>query len=328
VADGWHADVYISLMNPATTIEIGTTGVSITSMSLGCGPFGDMWAPVPDEQAVATVHAAFDAGIRYFDTAPLYGVGKSERRLGLGVRDLPRAAITISTKVGRVLQDDDGTIAPTFEYTPDALMRSLEGSHERLGLDRFDIVHVHDPERHIEAAIDGAFPTLRRLQSEGAIGAVSCGTNFSEPLVRFIREGLVDCVLISGQWTLLDQTAGEELLPLAAERGVTVIAASVFNSGILADPDADPSFVNFKYRPPAPEVLERTRRIRAVCEAHGVPLKAAAIQFPFTHPAVGTVLLGCRSREEIASNVADLEREIPPALWSELREQGLITAEG
>jgi D-threo-aldose 1-dehydrogenase len=283
-----------------------------------------MWAPVSDEQAVATVHGAFAHGVRYFDTAPLYGVGTSERRLGLGLRDLPRHEIIVSTKVGRVLQDDTGTVPPTFEYTPDAIRRSLDGSHARLGLDRFDIVHVHDPERHIQEAIDGAFPTLRALQADGAIGAVSCGTNFSEPLVRFIREGLVDCVLLSGQWTLLDQTAGEELLPLALEHGVAVIAASVFNSGILADPDADPAFVNFKYRPPPPKVVERTRRISDVCATHGVSLKAAAVQFPFTHPAVSTVLLGCRSPEEVASNAADLAVDIPNALWADLADARLI----
>jgi D-threo-aldose 1-dehydrogenase len=172
--------------------------------------------------------------------------------------------------------------------------------------------------------IAGAFPTLRAMQAAGEIGAVSCGTNVSEPLIRFINEGLVDCVLISGQWTLLDQTAGEELLPLALERGVAVIAASVFNSGILADPDADPTFVNFKYRPPAPEIVDRTRRFKNVCTSHGVPLKAAAIAFPFTHPAVKTVLLGCRSADEVVSNVTDLATEIPPSLWSDLASEGLI----
>jgi aryl-alcohol dehydrogenase-like predicted oxidoreductase len=312
------------LVDPAARTAIGRTGVEVTQLSLGCGPFGGMWAPVPDGDAVATVRGAFDAGVRYFDTAPLYGVGQSERRLGLGLRDLPRDQLTVSTKVGRVLQDDDGTIPPTFEYTPDAVRRSLDGSRTRTGLDRFDIVHVHDPERHVEAAIDGAFPTLRAMQAAGEIGAVSCGTNFSEPLVRFIGEGLVDCVLISGQWTLLDQSALDELLPLAHERGVAVIAASVFNSGILADPDADLAFVNYKYRPPTPEILDKTHRIRDICASHGVPLKAAAIQFPLSHPAVGSVLLGCRSPEEVASNAADLATDIPTALWADLATAGLI----
>jgi D-threo-aldose 1-dehydrogenase len=207
-------------VDASAKVDIGDTGVMVTRLSLGCGPFGDMWAPVPDEVAVTTVAKAYEVGVRYFDTAPLYGVGKSERRLGAGLRDIPRQNVTISTKVGRVLQDDDGTNAPTFEYTPQAVHQSLEGSYQRTGLDRFDIVHVHDPERHVEAAIAGAFPTLRTLQASGEVGAVSCGTNYSEPLVRFIRDGLVDCVLISGQWTLLDQTALDELLPLAQQRGV------------------------------------------------------------------------------------------------------------
>jgi aryl-alcohol dehydrogenase-like predicted oxidoreductase len=305
-------------------VTIGNTGVEVSRFSVGCGPFGGMWAEVPDEMAVATVAEAYAQGVRYFDTAPLYGVGMSERRLGLGLRDLPRGELTVSTKVGRVLQDADGTIPPTFDYSRGAVLGSLEGSHARLGIDRFDIVHVHDPERHIDEALATGFPTLAELKAAGKIGAVSCGTNFSEPLVRFIDEGVVDCVLISGQWTLLDQTALDRLLPIALERGVAVIAASVFNSGILADPDASPEFVNFKYQTPPDEVVERTRSIRAVCERHGVSLKAAAVQFPLLHPAVATVLLGCRSPEEVASNAADLSVDIPGDLWIELAESGLI----
>lgn len=311
-------------MNPASKVRIGDTGVEVTRLSLGCGPFGDMWAPVTDEQAEATVRRAYELGIRYFDTAPLYGVGKSERRLGMGVRDLPRRELTISTKVGRILQDADGTLPPTFEYTPEAVRTSLAASRERTGLDHFEIVHVHDPERHVQAAIEGAFPTLRGLQAVGEIGAVSCGTNFSDPLVRFIEEGLVDCVLISGQWTLLDQSALDRLLPLATQRGVAVIAASVFNSGILANPDADASFVKFKYQSPPPEVLNRTRAIQRICARYDVPLKAAAIQFPLTHPAVASVLVGCRSPEEVSSNVADAALHIPEDLWADLVTAGLI----
>jgi D-threo-aldose 1-dehydrogenase len=314
----------MSAVDVSVKVPIGRTGVEITQMSLGCGPFGDMWAPVPDDQAAAAVVKAYEVGVRYFDTAPLYGVGKSERRLGLGLQGLPRDQLTISTKVGRVLQDDDGTTAPTFEYSPEAVRASLEGSRARTGLERFDIVHVHDPERHVDEALAGAFPTLRALQAAGEIGAVSCGTNFSAPLARFVAEGVVDCVLLASRWTLLDQSALDDLLPLALERDVPVIAASVFNSGILADPDADPVFVNYFYRPPTPDIVERVGRIRTVCERHGVTLKAAAIQFPLTHPAVASVLLGCRSADEVESNATDFAVDIPPALWTDLADAGLI----
>ncbi len=265
-------------------------------------------------------------GVRSFDTAPLYGVGKSERRLGLGIRSLPRDELTICSKVGRILQDDDGTVPPTFGYDEKAVIASLEGSRERIGVDRIDVVHVHDPDRHIEAALDTAFPTLRRLQADGVIGAVSAGMNNTGPLCRFIEAGAVDCVLLNGRTSLLDDSALDDLLPLALERGVSVIAGGVFNSGVLADPDADPRFVNFWYQPPSPEVLERVARIRTRCERHGVSLRAAALQYPLSHPAVAGVVVGCRSPEEVATNAADLEVDVPEALWADLAEDGLARA--
>jgi D-threo-aldose 1-dehydrogenase len=303
----------------------GQTGLEVTLLSFGCGPFGDMWAPVPDDQAAAAVEAAFGAGIRYFDVAPLYGSGKAERRLGLGLAGLPREEFTVSTKVGRLVINEGDP--PVIDYSPDGVRRSLETSLERTGLDRFDIVHVHDPERHVEEALDGAFPTLRALQAEGAIGAVSCGTNFSEPLTRFVAEGVVDCVLLASRFTLLDHSALDDLLPLALERGIPVIAASVFNSGVLADPDADPSFVNYFYRPATPEIIERARAIREICLSHGVSLRAAALQFPLTHPAVASVLVGCRSAAEVVANVADFEADIPAALWGDLADAGFLSGQ-
>jgi D-threo-aldose 1-dehydrogenase len=183
---------------------------------------------------------------------------------------------------------------------------------------------VHDPDLHIDAALEGAFPALRRLQSDGAIGAVSAGMNNTAPLCRFIEAGAVDCVLLNGRTSLLDQSALDDLLPLALERGVSVIAAGVFNSGVLADPDADPRFVNFRYRPASPEILEQVARIRAVCERHGVGLRAAALQYPLLHPAVAAVVVGCRSPEEVAANAADLDVEIPAEVWKDLAEAGLV----
>jgi len=306
---------------------LGSTDVAVSRLSLGGTPFGDMYAPVEDDQAVATVHAAFDAGVRYFDTAPLYGVGKSERRLGAGLRGLPRDQFVVSTKVGRMLQDQDGTVPPTFEYSEEAIRRSLASSYERLGLDAVDIVHVHDPDNHMDEVLEITLPALRRMQAEGAIRAVSAGMNHSAPLARFVASGMVDCVMVAGRWTLLDQSAIDDLLPTASLHDVSVIAAGVFNSGVLADPDGDDRFVNYFYRPAPPEILDRVRRIRAVCDDHHVPLRAAALQFPLTHPAVATVCIGCRSAEEVRSNLEALEVDIPPALWQNLADHDLLRPE-
>lgn len=295
----------------------------VSRFSLGGTPFADMYDVVSDEQAVATIHRAYEVGVHSFDTAPLYGVGKSERRVGLGLRDLPRHEITVSTKVGRILQDEDGSIPPSFEYTPEAVEGSLESSRLRTGLDHFDIVHVHDPDNHMDEVLETTLATLRRLQSHGVIGAVSAGMNHSTPLARFVEAGLVDSVLVAGRWTLLDQSALDDLLPLALRRGVGVIAAGVFNSGVLADPDAGEPFANYFYRPAPPEVLERVARIREVCRRHDVSLRAAALQFPLS-PAVATVCVGCRSPEEVSANVADLAVDIPGAFWQGLAELGLL----
>jgi D-threo-aldose 1-dehydrogenase len=279
---------------------------------------------VSDNDAIATVHAAFDAGVRYFDTAPLYGVGKAERRLGAGLRALPRDEVVVSTKIGRILQDDDGTIAPTFEYGPDAIARSLTGSYERLGLERVDVVHVHDPDNHMDEVAQITLPALRKMQRDGVIRAVSAGMNHSAPLARFVAAGLVDCVLVAGRWTLLDQSALEDLLPAAMTHGASVIAGGVFNSGVLADPDGNEQFASFFYRPAPPEIVERVRRIRDVCADHRVSLRAAALQFPLTHPAVATVCVGCRSPEEVRANASDLDVDIPASLWSDLASAGVL----
>jgi aryl-alcohol dehydrogenase-like predicted oxidoreductase len=269
-----------------------------------------------------TVRAAFAAGVRYFDTAPLYGVGRAERRLGLGLRNLPRDHVTVSTKVGRILQG--GELPPTFEYSPDAEARSLARSYDRLGLDRVDVVHVHDPDLHMDEVMGVTLPALRALQREGRIRAVSAGTNHAAPLARFVTAGLVDCVMVAGRWTLLDQSALDELLSAALANQASVIAAGVFNSGVLADPDGSDELVNFFYRPAPAEIVDRVRRIRDVCSDHRVGLRRAALQFPLTHPAVATVCVGCRSPDEVASNAADLAAPIPKELWTDLAAAGLL----
>jgi D-threo-aldose 1-dehydrogenase len=306
----------------------------MTQLGFGGAPIGNLYEGLSDEDAREVVQAALDAGIRFFDTAPLYGHGLSERRLGAVLRTFPRDEITVSTKVGRVLVPDGKrgarpptmfadvpAVHPVFDFSADGVRRSLEASLERMGLDRVDVVHVHDPDDHAEAALAGAFPALRRLRDEGVIGAIGAGMNQAPMLTRFVREAGVDFVLLAGRYTLLDQTGVDELLPLCAYEGVSVIAAGVFNSGLLANPGPD---AHFFYQPAPAPVIERARLLGTVCERHGVPLTAAAIQLPKAHPAVTHVLTGVRSVDELQASIADFERPIPSELWDDLRTLGLL----
>jgi D-threo-aldose 1-dehydrogenase len=305
----------------------------MTPLGLGCAPLGNLYQPITDDDAQAVVHAAFDAGIRFFDTAPLYGHGLSERRLGRALASLPRESVTVATKVGRLLVpdapgDDVDTIFtevppvhPVFDFSADGVHRSLEASLERLGLDRVDIVHVHDPDDYADEALAGALPALRRWRDEGVVGAIGAGMNQAPMLARFVREAGVDCVLVAGRYTLLDQSALDELLPLCEREGVSVIAAGVFNSGLLADPNPG---AHFDYAPAPSALVERARQLATVCARHDVPLTAAALQFPAAHPAVTCVLTGVQSVEELRANVADFARPIPDAMWADLRSAGLL----
>ena len=305
----------------------------MTSLGLGCAPIGNLYEPVSDEEAHAVVHTAYDAGLRFFDTAPLYGHGLSERRLGAALASLPRESVTVATKVGRLLVPDDAggaeetifadlpAVHPVFDFSADGVQRSLEASLDRLGLDRVDIVHVHDPDDHAEEALAGAFPALRRWRDEGVVGAIGAGMNQAPMLARFVREAGLDCVLLAGRYTLLDQSGLDELLPLCEREGVSVIAAGVFNSGLLADPTPG---APFDYAPAPPDVVERARQLAAVCARHSVPLTAAALQFAAAHPVVTCVLTGVRSVGELRSNLADFKRPIPTELWADLRAEGLL----
>lgn len=290
--------------------------------ALGTAPLGGLYEPVPDEQARATIDAAWGLGVRAFDTAPHYGAGVAERRLGAALRGRPREEYVLSTKAGRLLLPADGRepgmfaceppVRRVFDFSREAVLRSLEESLERLGLDRADIVHVHDPDDHLDQAIGEALPALAELRSAGAVGAIGAGSNRPEPLARIVREADVDRVLVAGRLTLLDQSAAAELLPLCQERGVGVIAAGVFNSGVLAGGDT------FDYAPAPPEIVRRAREIAAACARHGVSVQAAAMAFPRRHPAVTCVLVGARSPEEVAEDVAGFEQPIPDELWEEL----------
>jgi len=294
-------------------------------LGLGCAPLGNLFTPVPDEDAVATVKAAVAAGITFFDTAPLYGHGLSERRLGASLRDsdVARDALTISTKVGRMLVPgtevsifaDPPPVRPVFDFSADGVRRSLSESLDRLGLDRVDTALVHDPDDYPDEALAGAFPALVRLREEGVVTSIGAGMNQSAVLERFVREADLDCVLLAGRWTLLDQS-GRGLLDLCHQRGVSVIVGGVFNSGLLADPDA--AGATFDYAPAPASLVERARAMRATCERHGVSLPAATLQFAASHPAVSVVLVGARSAAELCAAVAAAGEDIPDGLWEEL----------
>ncbi|MFF7245759.1 aldo/keto reductase [Embleya sp. NPDC008237] len=308
------------------TNRIGGTPVVTSSIGLGAAAFGNLYTATDDEQAHATVEAAWAAGIRCFDTAPHYGVGLAETRLGAALRGRPRSAYTISTKVGRLLVDDPAapTAADGFvdtprrrrvrDYSADGVRRSLESSLERLGLDRIDIALVHDPDEHWEQAAHEAVPALVALREQGVVGAIGVGMNQSAMLDRFVAETDVDCVLLAGRYTLLDHS-GRALLDHCAKRGVSVLAGGVYNSGLLADPRPG---AHFDYAPADADLLARALRLQAICARYDVPLRAAAIGFAAAHPAVATVLVGARSPEEAADAVTMGEWNVPAALWAEL----------
>jgi D-threo-aldose 1-dehydrogenase len=286
---------------------LGRRGPVVTGLGLGTAPIGNMFTGVTDEDAIATVDAAWDGGIRYFDTAPLYGHGASERRLGRALRTRPRDDYVLATKVGRVLDPagadrvptiftDVGDFEPRFDYSRDAVLRSLEESLIRLGVDRIDVALVHDPDLHEDDALTHAFPTLVQLRDEGLVRAIGAGMNQHEMLERFVDRVDLDCVLLAGRYSLLDR-GGAGLLATCETRGVGVIVGGVFNTGVLVDPDA---YQTYDYAPASPDVIAHARRLRDACAAHGITLGAAALQLAMRHPAVTTVLVGARSPAEIA----------------------------
>ncbi len=307
--------------------------IPLSRLGFGGGPIGNLYAEVSDVDAFGALEAAWGAGVRYFDTAPHYGLGLSERRIGEFLAGRPRDEFVVSTKVGRVLEpgfgdgDDraNGFAVPAtawrrWDFSADGVRRSLESSLDRLGLDRVDVVYAHDPDAHWEQAVSEAVPALLALRSEGVIGAVGVGMNQWEMPARFVRETDLDVVLLAGRYTVLEQ-AGAPLLDLCAARGVSVVAAGVFNSGLLARPDVGHTY---DYRAAPVSLVERARRIAAVCARHGVTLPQAAVWFPFRHPAVVSVLLGVRTAAEMRANAASFEAPVPDALWDDLRAEGLL----
>lgn len=303
----------------------------VTPLGLGVAQFGNLNRVTTDEESLAAVDAAWEGGVRYFDTAPHYGLGLSERRLGAALRSRPRDEFVVSTKVGRALvptpdradhQDEHGFVVPAthrrqWDYSRDGIRRSIEQSLTRLGLDRLDIAYLHDPDDHwLEASTTG-MSALVELRDEGVVGAVGAGMNQSAMLAAFVEQCDVDVVMVAGRYTLLDQSARHDLLPAAIERGVAVVAAAVYNSGLLSQPVVADS-ARFDYTDAPAELIERARSIARICESHEVSLPEAAVQFPLQHPAVSSVVVGTRTAEQARSAVDRASASIPAALWSDL----------
>jgi D-threo-aldose 1-dehydrogenase len=305
-------------------------GPCLPSLGLGTAPLGFLYEPVDDEQAAGTIAAALDHGVSYLDTAPGYGLGVAEARVGRALRYAPPGVI-VSTKVGRVLTEPTGPFTPPFpgaprlraqfDFSRDGILRSLEDSLRRLGTDHVDVVYLHDPDDHEDEVYRSAYPTLAQLREEKVVGAIGVGMNQSAMPARFVSRLDLDLVLLAGRYSLLDHGALADLLPACADRGVGVVVGGVFNGGILADPGPG---ARYAYRPATDDELRRARRVRDVCRRHGVPLAAAAMRFPLGHPAVVSVLVGMRSPAEVAGNLAAFAHPVPDDLWAELRAEGLL----
>jgi D-threo-aldose 1-dehydrogenase len=307
------------------------TGLPLTEIGFGGAQLGNLPQALDDEVALAAIDAAWDHGIRYFDTAPHYGLGLSERRLGQALAGRPREEFVVSTKVGRRLvptperadqRDPEFDVPATHErvrdYSRDGVRRSLDDSMVRLGLDHVDIVYVHDPDgEYAETAFTEAIPALVELREQGVVGAVGVGMNHPEVPAEAIRRTDLDLVMIAGRYTVLEQPALAELLPLAQERGVGYVAASVFNSGLLSRPRPSAG-LTYDHGPVPPGLLGRVNALADLAERHGVQLPDVAVQFPLRHPAVVSVPLGVRTAEEVAENARRCAVAIPEELWAEL----------
>jgi D-threo-aldose 1-dehydrogenase len=324
-------------MDPLQNVQIGKTGLRVTRLGLGGAPLGGLFEDVRGEAAVRTVRRALEMGINFFDTAPLYGHGKSEKWMGPGLAGIPSDSRVLATKVGRVLKpvepgalekdefDNPAPFKPVFDFSYEGVMRSFHESLERLQVGRIDILHIHDPDNHYDEAIKGAYPALDQLRREGKIAAVGAGMNQAEMLARFAREGNFDCFLLAGRYTLIDHTGLKELLPLCVEKSISIIIGGPYNSGILAT--GAKAGAKFNYADAPPEIMDRVQRVEEVCARHSVPMKAAALQFPLAHPAVASVIPGARSVAELEENFRLISHPIPGELWAELRSKGLLPQE-
>ena len=316
--------------------KVGKTNVVVSRLGMGGAPLGGLFSDGGDLVARESLETAYEGGIRYFDTAPLYGSGVSENRFGAFLRTVPRDSFTLSTKVGRLIEPgdfEDDTVhfpkAPKskviFNYSREGVLRSIDDSLSRLGLDRIDIVFIHDPDDHYREAIEEALPTLIELRAQGIVKAIGAGMNQWEMCARFALEGDFDVFLIAGRYTLLDHSALSEFLPICENKSISVVVGGPYNSGILAS-DLGPDATYFYEKAPS-EVIDRAKDIKRVCDRYKVPLKAAALRFGLLHPAVVATIPGARSPEEVQDNIDMMFFEIPHIMWEELKDKNLLSSE-
>jgi D-threo-aldose 1-dehydrogenase len=317
------------------------TGLTLSEIGLGAAQFGNLYRETSDDASTAAVAAAWEAGIRYFDTAPHYGLGLSERRLGAALAGYPRDDYAVSTKAGRLLEanpdytgqlDDQGFVVPAstrrvWDFSRDGILRSVEQSMDRLGLDRLDIVYLHDPDEHWDEASTSGIDALIELRDQGVVTAIGAGMNQSAMLAEFVKRCDVDVVMLAGRYTLLEQGAADELLPVADERGVGVVAAAVYNSGLLSSPRVAAD-ATYDYAPPPAALVEKANQIANVCESFGVTMPDAAVAFPLRHSAVVSVVVGMRTAQQVDSNIERYETQVPDELWAELQRRGLLREDG
>lgn len=333
-----------------TRRTLGRTDVAVTCLGLGGGALGGLYEPVTETAACSAVEHAYKMGIRYFDTAPLYGHGRSEERLGRVLEGYDRASFVLSTKVGIMIEPleakdrtieeryaDPFLIDGRYDFSYDACLRSLEASMRRLRTDRIDVVYIHDPDEgnsllpppsrqpvdHFKEVLEGAYKALHELRAQGVIGAIGVGLNGTGLLAELARAGDFNCFLLAGRYTLLEQGGLDDLFPVCRERGVSIVVGGVFNSGILALGSSD-SKSTYNYDVADPEMLARVRELEAVCSRHGVTLPAAALQFPLAQDVVAAVIPGARSLQEVDANLSHIAQEIPPPFWKELTDENLI----
>ena len=318
-------------MHATDRVEIGRTGLRVSRLGLGgvalsgAPPATDPQQTTLEAEAIALIQRSLALGLNYLDTAPMYGVGQSERRYGQALHGRARDSYVLSTKVGRVIHPvapGSAELTWSFDFSRQGVLKSFAASLERLGLERVDILYIHDPDNHYLPALTEALPVLMELRAQGRVTAIGAGMNQWEMELQFAREGHCDCFLLAGRYTLLDQTALPEFLPYCVEKHIGVVVGGPYNSGILAVGPRQGA--TFNYRATSGEMMDKARRIDAVCARHQVPLKAAALQFILAHPAIVSVIPGARSVAEVEDNVRMMEYPIPSALWAELKQEGLI----